>query len=53
MNSLKIIVLAFLGLCFLGKGLYTATLESDWVGSFLWLSVGILLLIEYRERKQK
>ncbi len=53
MNSLKDIVLGLLGLCFLGKGTYTAALESDLVGSFLWISVGILLLIEYRDRKQK
>jgi hypothetical protein len=53
MNSRKGIVLGFLGLCFLGKGLYTAALESDWIGSFLWISVGTLLLIEYRDKQQK
>jgi hypothetical protein len=53
MYARKGIVLGFLGLCFLGKGVYTAALESDLIGSFLWLSVGILLLIEYRDRQQK
>jgi hypothetical protein len=50
MNSRLGMICGLSGLYFLGKGLYIALYERDLIGSFFWVCLGILLLIEQRER---
>jgi hypothetical protein len=45
-------MLGLFGLGFFGRGVYIVAFESDWSSSIPLIALGIILIIEYHDRKQ-
>jgi len=45
--------IGLLGVCSLGAGLFMLHAGKDWETSLMWISLGVLLLMEYKDQKIK